>query len=156
MISFHTSSLFIVSAAPQACHTPVHRAFLVLFLFSFAASEHFLFPVACHHHGKPTSSSWNSPSSRGSKARGPTNQCTANAAAKLFTGSGRQGLLCSASIKGNSAEDFLVEVMRPTITHRRTHTQRLAEKEKNTHKHIMSYTSAHKLTTSAHLSKAPR
>lgn len=41
-----------------------------------------------------------------------TNQHAANGKAELFTGSGGRSLLCLASIKGNSAEDFLVGVMR--------------------------------------------
>lgn len=52
----------------------------------------------------------------GAGTGGSANQRTANGDAELFTGSGRRSLLCSASIKGNSAADFLVGVMRPTIT----------------------------------------
>lgn len=110
----------------------------------------FYSPPACRRHGKPTSSSWNSPGPRGSqdlvgsgRGGGVTNQCTANGEAELFTGSGRRSLLCSASIKGNSAEDFLVGVMRPTIT------QKLALK----HRQVISHASTHELGTLAHLSK---
>lgn len=89
--------------------------FLLLHLCSLAESRHFLFPVAGCRQGKPASSSWNSPSPKGSQGQTGQPECSKHsrwAVYRKLTAS----LLYSASIKGNSAEDFLEGVMKPTHT----------------------------------------
>ncbi len=128
-----TGSLFSSSLRLRVTSLcPLQSLFLIL--RSLAASGHFLFPVADRHQGKPTSSSWNSPSPRGSEDRAgqpERSKHSRRAVYRKWTAS----LLYSASIKGNSAENFLEGVMKLTHTHTHTHTHTLLPFHSLTQKH---------------------
>lgn len=67
--------------------------------------------------GKPTSSSWNSPSPKGSQDQVDQPELSRHSLQAVY----RKcivSLLYSVSIKGNSTEDFLQGVMQPTHIHK--------------------------------------
>lgn len=85
-----------------------------LFLIYSRSPEHFLLH-GCHQ-GKPTSSSWKSPSPRGSQDQVGQPELSRHSLQAVYRKC-TASLLYSASIKGNSTEDFLEGVMKPTHIH---------------------------------------
>lgn len=94
----------------QASNMPVPIPFLFLIPHSLTTSGYFLFSVVGCDQGKPTSSSWNSLSHKGSQDHSSQPESGERSQQDVYR-KWTTSLLYSASIKGNSVEYFLEGVI---------------------------------------------